>query len=273
MGYKGRDVADRQEHFLRFIESLKLPYFEIDYTHPLAIEYPSVQQEAKLIPKQIEQKRWICMAPRDFKKVVMRLNTKNSDVVRDYYLNLEEAMFAYGEYTMKYMIESTTQSMQYQLALRDAQVEEAERVAEEERQRAEEERQRAEEERQRAEEERLQREEAERIAEEERLQREEAEVEAKKKLEKALKFNQATKPVEPQEYIYVVTTDRYIPENKYKPGGAASFNLLKSRMTAYNCGKSDSDLHKPVYLRKVVSLSGRRTDFGSVFGCVQRERK
>jgi hypothetical protein len=30
----------------------------------------------------------------------MRLNTKNADVVRDYYLNLEEAMFAYGEYTM-----------------------------------------------------------------------------------------------------------------------------------------------------------------------------
>ena len=48
------------------------------------------------------------MAPRDFKKVVTRLNTKNSDVVRDYYLNLEETMFAYGEYTMKYMIESTT---------------------------------------------------------------------------------------------------------------------------------------------------------------------
>jgi hypothetical protein len=174
------------------------------------------------------------MAPRDFKKVVMRLNTKNSDVVREYYLNLEEAMFAYGEYTMKHMIESTTQSMQYklaikdhQLSIRDAKVEEAKRLAEEERLRAEE---------------------AERVVEEERQQRLKSEIEAKQKLEKALKFNQATKPVEPQEYIYVVTTDRYIPENKYKPGGAASFNL-----TTYNCGKSDSDLHKPVYLRKVVS--------------------
>ena len=212
--------------FSQVYRSLNIPYNEIDYQHPLAIEYPSVAKEVELVPKNnLERKRWIRMAPRDFKKAVMRLNTKNSDIVRDYYLNLEEAMIVYGEYTMKYMIESTTQSMQYQLAIkdhqlsiRDAKVEEVERLAEEERQR--------------------------------RLK---SEIEAKQKLEKALKFNQATKPVEPQEYIYVVTTDRYIPENKYKPGGATSFNLLKSRMTSYNCGKSDSDLHKPVYLRKVVS--------------------
>jgi hypothetical protein len=225
MGYKGRDQSDKQERFLRLLDSLKIPYTEIDHKHPLAIEYPHVQKEVKLLPKQLSQKKWICMEPRAFKKVVMRLNTENADIVRDYYINLEEAIFAYGEYTMKYMIESTTQSMQYQLAIkdhqlsiRDAKVEEVERLAEEERQR--------------------------------RLK---SEIEAKQKLEKALKFNQATKPVEPQEYIYVVTTDRYIPENKYKPGGATSFNLLKSRMTSYNCGKSDSDLHKPVYLRKVVS--------------------
>jgi hypothetical protein len=137
------------------------------------------------------------MALRDFKKVVMRLNTKNSDVVRDYYLNLEEAMIVYGEYTMKYMIESTTQSMQYQLSIKDHQLSIRDAKVEE----------------------------AERLAEEERQQRLQAEIEAKQKLEKALKFNQATKPVEAQEYIYVVTADRYIPENKYKPGGAASFNL------------------------------------------------
>jgi hypothetical protein len=57
------------------------------------------------------------MALRDFKKVVMRLNTKNSDVVRDYYLNLE--VIVYGEYIMKYKIESTTQS---QLAIKDHQL-------------------------------------------------------------------------------------------------------------------------------------------------------
>jgi hypothetical protein len=45
------------------------------------------------------------MEPRTFKNVVMRLNTKNANIVRDYYLNLEEAMFAYGKYTLKYMMD------------------------------------------------------------------------------------------------------------------------------------------------------------------------
>jgi hypothetical protein len=125
--------------FSQVYRSLNIPYNEIDYQHPLAIEYPSVAKEVELVPKNnLERKRWIRMAPRDFKKAVMRLNTKNSDIVRDYYLNLEEAMIVYGEYTMKYMIESTTQSMQsklaikdHQLSIRDAKVEEAERLAEE----------------------------------------------------------------------------------------------------------------------------------------------
>jgi hypothetical protein len=54
------------------------------------------------------------MDVRAFKKAVLRLNTENSEIVRDYYLNLEEAMFAYGEYTMRYMIEETERTRKVQ---------------------------------------------------------------------------------------------------------------------------------------------------------------
>ena len=47
----------------------------------------------------------------------------------------------------------------------------------------------------------------------EKEQRVKAEIEAKEKLQRVLKFNQATKQVEPQEYIYIVTTDEYMLEN------------------------------------------------------------
>jgi hypothetical protein len=47
------------------------------------------------------------MEVRAFKNVVMRLNTENADVVREYYLNLEEAMFDYGRYTAMYMMEKS----------------------------------------------------------------------------------------------------------------------------------------------------------------------
>jgi prophage antirepressor-like protein len=89
--------------------------------------------------------------------------------------------------------------------------------------------------------------------EEQRLLKEKAEIEAKEKLQRALKFNQATKQVEPQEYIYIATTDQYMVETKFKPGGCGTFDLVKSRLSQYNSGKSDSNSHFFVYLRKVVS--------------------
>jgi prophage antirepressor-like protein len=82
---------------------------------------------------------------------------------------------------------------------------------------------------------------------------EQSEKKAKEKLQRALKFNQATKQVEPQEYIYIATTDQYMLESKFKPGGCGSFDLVKSRLSQYNSGKSDSNAHFFVYFKKVVS--------------------
>ena len=63
-----------------------IPYYEIDCNH-------------QTIPKNnLDKKRWICME-------VLRLNTKTADMVRDFYLNLEEAVVAYSEYTLSYMVE------------------------------------------------------------------------------------------------------------------------------------------------------------------------
>src|SRR5579864_3608946 len=72
-------------------------------------------------------------------------------------------------------------------------------------------------------------------------------------IKKALEFNQANKKVEPLEYVYVATTDRYQDHHKFKIGGTATFELLKSRLNQYNSGESDSDSHYYVYTRKTVN--------------------
>lgn len=75
----------------------------------------------------------------------------------------------------------------------------------------------------------------------------------KDQLRKTLDFNQATKKIEPSEYIYVATTDQYQQTNKFKVGGCQSFELVKSRLTQYNSGESDSHNHFFVYLKKTIS--------------------
>jgi prophage antirepressor-like protein len=87
----------------------------------------------------------------------------------------------------------------------------------------------------------------------EKSKRKEAELAAKAKISRTLKYNKAATAVEPREYIYIATTDLYSTENMFKVGGCASFELLKSRLSSYNSGKSDSDAHYFSYVRKTVS--------------------
>ena len=126
MGFEGRDISDKQERFARMLKRNTIPYYEIDCNHPFALEYSCVQREIQTIPKNnLDKKRWICMDPKDFKKTVLRLNTKTADMVRDFYLNLEEAVVAYSEYTLSYMVEKATlenRVAKSQLATKDEQL-------------------------------------------------------------------------------------------------------------------------------------------------------
>ncbi|CCV02425.1 BRO-like protein, GIY-YIG domain [Armadillidium vulgare iridescent virus] len=72
-------------------------------------------------------------------------------------------------------------------------------------------------------------------------------------IKRTLEFNQATKHIEPLEYIYINTTEHYQRQHKFKVGGVQNFDLLKSRLTQYNSGESNSDSHFFVYVRKTVS--------------------
>ncbi|CCV01950.1 hypothetical protein IIV22A_106L [Invertebrate iridescent virus 22] len=240
MGYKGRGSADKQGKFCKTLRSLDIPYDEIGYDHPLAIEYPCVQQEIKTIPKNaLNQKKWIYMDQRSFKKAVLRLNTENAEIVRDYYLNLEEAVFAYGEYTMKYLIDKTELAMR-QLAIKDKLEEELQKQLEQEKQRAEK---------------------AEKDAEEQRQY---------SLILKELAINDQKRPL--NERIYISTSKAYAGHNRFKVGGVESMDKLKPRFSGYNGRSSIDDMWYYSDLFKVANFKAAEKRIEDVLGRF-RERK
>lgn len=60
MGFKGRNLSDKQERFSRVLRSHEIPYDEICYKHPLALEYPCVQKEAEQLKLSfnLDKKKW-----------------------------------------------------------------------------------------------------------------------------------------------------------------------------------------------------------------------
>jgi len=99
MGYEGEYKLQKQR-FKKLLDNNNIPYEEIDHKDQRFLEHPSMKRELvkRINEGNLVQKRWIVMDVRNFKKAVMRLNTKNSEMIRDYYLNLEEACFEYAEY-------------------------------------------------------------------------------------------------------------------------------------------------------------------------------
>lgn len=94
---------------------------------------------------------------------------------------------------------------------------------------------------------------AEKDAEEQRLRLRSETKRFKEQIKRTLEFNQATKQIEPLEYIYICTTEYYQRQHKFKVGGVQTFELLRSRLTQYNSGESNSEAHFFVYVRKTVS--------------------
>jgi hypothetical protein len=235
MGFQGRSISDKQEKFSRVLKRNEIQYDEIGYEHQLAIEYPCVQQEVKAIPKNaLNQKKWICMEQRAFKKV--RLNTENAEIVRDYYLNLEEAVFAYGEYTMKYMIDKTELAME-QLTIKDKFHEEETRKLKQRVEKAEKE---AEEQRQYA------------------------------LILKELAINDQKRPL--NEAIYISTSKAYAANNRHKVGGVEGMDKLRSRFAGYNGRSSVDDMWYYSDIFRVANFKAAEKRIEDVLGRF-RERK
>ncbi|AAK82074.1 212L [Invertebrate iridescent virus 6] len=98
LGYEG-EFRVQQQHFKRFLKSNNIHPLELTSSDPDIKNYPTIQDEMKLLkPNVISNRKWLIVEPREFKKVIMKLNTKHGDRIREYYLCLEELLRLYLEY-------------------------------------------------------------------------------------------------------------------------------------------------------------------------------
>jgi hypothetical protein len=182
-----------------------------------------------------------------FKKAVLRLNTKTAEVVRDYYLNLEEALFAYGEYTMNYMQkihESRLVEAMEQLNIKEKSHEEETKDLQDRLQQEKEARAKAEEE-----------------AEEHRQYA---------LILKELAVNDQKRPL--NEVIYISTSEAYAANNRYKVGGVESMDKLKPRFSNYNGRSSVEDVWYYSDLFRVANFKAAEKRIEDVLGRF-RDRK
>jgi hypothetical protein len=174
-------------------------------------------------------KKVYMLTPEAFKTCLLRARkypnqTVDPTIYSKYYLLLEKTYKLYTDYE-KQLLNNQLEENQQQLEEKDQQLEEKDQQLEENQQQLDDAKS--------------------------KLRSETSKL--KTQLRKTLEFNQATKKVEPTEYIYIVTTSQYQKTNKFKVGGCQSFDLIKSRLNQYNSGESDSHNHFFVYLRKTVS--------------------
>jgi hypothetical protein len=238
MGYGGEYFTQKQS-FIKLLDRNNIPYEEITYTDPRFSGHEVMIKEiADTDTKIVKQKKWLVMEVRNFKKAVIRLNTKNGETVRDYYLNLEEVCFDYAEYQANWLAEKAELQRKIsdaklvdsmaKLAIKDKSEEELKRQVEEEKKRAEEEKKRAEEEKKRAER-------AEHEKDQEKIAREKAE---RKALNIKKFMNRVSLKESKDEWIYIGTTRLYAQERLFKIG---STRRLTSRIPQYNTGRAATD--------------------------------
>lgn len=101
LGYEG-EIRSQQQAMKRFLKNNGVNLLELDSFDPAIKQYPTIEEEMKKMANKgsIAKRKWLIVEPREFKKIVMKLNTKNGDKIREYYIHIEEFIKLYLEYSI-----------------------------------------------------------------------------------------------------------------------------------------------------------------------------
>ena len=100
-GYEGEYKVQKQ-NFKKMLKNNDISYQELTQKDEEIEQYPTIIQELQLLPHDGARacSKFLIMNPRDLKMAIMQLKTKNGHVIRDYYIDLEELLKLYVEYTL-----------------------------------------------------------------------------------------------------------------------------------------------------------------------------
>lgn len=100
-GYEGV-IRDQKQAFIKMLKRNTIEYHELTQKDKEIELYPTIQEELQLLPHNAAKSRskFLIMAPNDLKMAIMQLKTKNGHIIRQYYIDLEELLKMYTEYTL-----------------------------------------------------------------------------------------------------------------------------------------------------------------------------
>lgn len=99
-GYEGEE-REQKRQFVRMLKRNNIPFKELKHTDKEIESYPSIKEEMALLPHKgaIASSKWLVMEPFNIKMAMLRLNTKNADIIKRYYIKMEELIRLYAQYT------------------------------------------------------------------------------------------------------------------------------------------------------------------------------
>jgi len=100
-GYEG-EIRDQKKAFMRMLQRNVISYSELSQKDEEIELYSTIKEELQLLPHDGARSRakFLIMKPKDLKMAIMQLKTKNGNKIREYYIELEDLLKLYVEYTL-----------------------------------------------------------------------------------------------------------------------------------------------------------------------------
>jgi hypothetical protein len=98
-GYEG-EYKKQKQNFKKMLNNNDIFYRELTQKDEELSTITAIQEELQLIPSNVMNSKFLVMEPNDLKMAIMQLKTKNGHIIRQYYIDLEELLKLYVEYTL-----------------------------------------------------------------------------------------------------------------------------------------------------------------------------
>jgi hypothetical protein len=98
-GYEG-DYYIQRQNFKKMLKNNNIKYQELTRKDREIELYPTIQEEIDQLPTNVTNSKFLIMEPKDMKMAIMQLKTKTGHIIRQYYIDLEDLLKMYVEYTL-----------------------------------------------------------------------------------------------------------------------------------------------------------------------------
>jgi hypothetical protein len=100
-GYEGH-LRDQKKAFIKILKRNNIAYSELTRSDAEIERYPTISEEISLLPSNVQNSKFLIMEPNNIKMAIMQLKTKKGHEIRQYYIDLEDLMKLYVEYTLAF---------------------------------------------------------------------------------------------------------------------------------------------------------------------------